>query len=198
MKWMKQRTKNLRLQIIQSSMHQAILTYSSVVKTSWKIDATCEQVCMATPKEKYYVELLKYQWERIAESKENYYTELNNNITNFNDNNNTSLSNAKIQEAVMRVTREDKEGEITDANNVTNDTWSLVSSSQRENLNAMFTSEKLEKSDELVDAVKNMKMNDVGYELNTTTKSDAQVNITSNLDTVTHTINGIIDQIALR
>ena len=153
---------------------------------------------MATPKEKYYVELLKYQWERIAESKENYYTELNNNITNFNDNNNTSLSNAKIQEAVMRVTREDEEGEITDANNVTNDTWSLVSSSQRENLNAMFTSEKLEKSDELVDAVKNMKMNDVGYELNTTTKSDAQVNITRNLDTVTHTINGIIDQIALR
>ena len=34
-----------------------------------KLDATCERVCMATPKENYDMELLKYQRECIADEK---------------------------------------------------------------------------------------------------------------------------------
>ena len=51
---------------------------------------------MATPKEKYDLEVIKYQRARIAESKEKYYMKLSNTITNFNDNNNTLLSNMKF------------------------------------------------------------------------------------------------------
>ena len=47
---------------------------------------------------------------------------------------------------------------------------------------------------ELVNAVKNMTINDVGYDLNKATTSDAQVNLASDTDTVTHTSNGIMDQ----
>ena len=94
----------------------------------------------------------------------------------------------------MKVLREDEEETITGANNVTDDTFSHASSSQRENLNAIFTIEKLEKSDELVDEVKNLKINNSGYELNTATASDVQGDLTSNTDTVTHTSNGMLDQ----
>ena len=73
--------------------------------------------------------------------------------------------------------REDEEGAITDANSVTADTYSLAYSSQIENFNAVVTSEKLEKSDDLVDAAKNMTINNNGYELNAATESDAQVDI---------------------
>ena len=72
----------------------------------------------------------------------------------------------KIREVVLRVIREDEEGAITDANSVTADTYSLAYSSQIENFNAVVTSEKLEKSDDLVDAAKNMTINNNGYELN--------------------------------
>ena len=98
----------------------------------------------------------------------------------------------------MRVTREDEEGEITDANNVTTDTCSLASSSHRENSNVFFTSEKLEKSDEIVKEFKSTTINDARYELNTVTASDAQVDPVRNPDTVTNTSNGIIDQKLLR
>ena len=53
----------------------------------------------------------------------------------------------------------------------------------------IFTSEKLEKLDKLVNAVKNMTINNTGYELNTSAASDAQGDFTSNPDTVTHTSN---------
>ena len=64
---------------------------------------------------------------------------------------------------------------MKDADNVTSDMCSLASSSQRENSNAVFASEKLENSDDIVDAVSNMTINDVRCELNTATASDAQV-----------------------
>ena len=85
-----------------------------------------------------------YQEAHIAESKEKYYTELSNTIANFNDNNNMPLSNMNIWEAVLRVMIEYEEVEIMDTNNVTSDTFSHESSSQRESLNVIFTSEKLE------------------------------------------------------
>ena len=81
-----------------------------------------------------------------------------------------------------------------DANNFTADAFSHVSSSQRENLDAIFTSEKLEIFDKIVDAINNLKINDSGYKLNTATAGDAQGNLTSNPDTVTHTINKFLDQ----
>ena len=64
-----------------------------------------------------------------------------------------------------------------------------MSSSQRENLNAIFASEKLEKLDNIVSAVANITINDVGYEFNRETASDAQVEFASDLDKINHTSN---------
>ena len=94
----------------------------------------------------------------------------------------------------MRVIIKDEDVSITVSNNVTADTFSLASSSQRENLNAIFTSEKLEKLDEPVDAVKKMTRKKFGYDLNTATARYSQVSFASDLDTVTHTSNVILDQ----
>ena len=71
---------------------------------------------------------------------------------------------------------------------------SLESVSQRENPNAIFKNGKLEKSDELVDTVKNTTIKYVGYELNTATASDIKFDLASDLNTDTHTRNGIMDQ----
>ena len=82
-----------------------------------------------------------------------------------------------------------EEESITDATNVPDDTFSHASSRQRENEDAIFTSEKLDKSDEIVDAINKLTINDAIYELNKATASDAQGDLTSNLDTVIHTSN---------
>ena len=83
-----------------------------------------------------------------------------------------------------------EESSITYANNFIADTFSHASSAQRNNANAIFTSEKLDKSDELVDAVKNLIINDAEYyESNTATTSEAQGNLTINTETVNHTSN---------
>ena len=81
-----------------------------------------------------------------------------------------------------------------DDNSVTSDTCSLAYSLQIEPLNMILNSEKLEKSDELVDAVKNTTINNAGHKLNTASASDAQVEFASNTDTVTHTSNIVTDQ----
>ena len=84
-----------------------------------------------------------------------------------------------------------EEESITDTNNVTTDTFSRASHTQRENENEIFTSDELNKSDKLVDSVKNLKINDAKYyESNTAIASDAQGNPTRNEETVTHTNNG--------
>ena len=54
-----------------------------------KLDATCEQACMATSKDKYY-------------------TELCNTITDYNDRNNMPLSNVNICESILQVMRKDE------------------------------------------------------------------------------------------
>ena len=48
--------------------------------------------------------------------------------------------------------------------------------------------------DKLVDAINNLIINDVRYELSTATASDRRGDLTSNPDTVTHTRNIILDQ----
>ena len=82
-----------------------------------------------------------------------------NTLTDSNDRNNTPLFNANIQESIHEVM---EEGSITDANNVTADTFSHASNAQIENSNAIFTGENLDKSDEPVDAVHNLTINDAG------------------------------------
>ena len=53
----------------------------------------------------------------------------------------------------------------------------------------------LDKLDELVDAVKNLTINDAKYyESNTATASDPQEYLTRNLETVTHTSNRNFEQ----
>ena len=89
---------------------------------------------------------------------------------------------------------EDEEELITYTNNVTADAFSHVSSPQRENSKVIFTSDKLEKLDKLVKEINNLTINNAGYELNTAAATDAQGNITSDSDTVTHTSNGILDE----
>ena len=91
-----------------------------------------------------------------------------------------------IQEVVLIVTREDEEESIKDANNVIADKFSLASNPQRENLDAIFASEKLKNSNELSNAVSNMTINDVEYELNKVTMSDAQVEFASYPETYSH------------
>ena len=71
-----------------------------------------------------------------------------------------------------------EEESIVDANNITADTFSHASNTQRENANTVFTSEKLDKSYELVDAIKNLTINDAKYyESKTATVIDAQVDL---------------------
>ena len=61
-------------------------------------------------------------------------------------------------------------------------------------MDAVFTSEKLGKLDDLVDAINNLTINNSGYELNTATAIDVQGNLRSDPDTVTHTSNSVLDQ----
>ena len=74
-----------------------------------------------------------------------------------------------------------------DGNKVTADTFSHISDTQGENAKTIFTSENIDKSDELVDAVKNLTVNDAKYyESNVATASDAKGDLTRNTETVTH------------
>ena len=56
-----------------------------------------------------------------------------------------------------------EEESITDTTHITTDTISHASNSQRENANTIFTSEKLDKPNKLVDAVKNLTINNDEY-----------------------------------
>ena len=73
----------------------------------------------------------------------------------------------------------------------------ILSIPQRVNLNAIFASEKLRKSYDLVNTVANMKINDIRYRLNTATTNVVQVEFTSDPDKITHTSNGITHQTLL-
>ena len=97
------------------------------------------------------------------------------------------LSNANIQETIRKASEEES---IADANNVTADTFSHSSNTQRKNANAIFTSKKLDKSDELVDALKKLTSNNAKYyESNTVPANDTQGDLTRNPKTFTNTRN---------
>ena len=87
---------------------------------------------------------------------------------------------------------------ISDSNNATVHKFSHVSNAQRENSNPIFTSEKLDKWDNLVDEVKKLTIEDSKYyESNTDTTSDTQGNLTHNPETINHTSNGCFEQKSL-
>ena len=106
-----------------------------------RLEVMCERACIATSRDRYYTEIYKT-------------------LTDNNYCNNTPLSNEKIREAIRKVTEEES---ILDANNVTADTFSHTSNTQRENSNAIFTIEKMDKLDDLADALKDLTINDAGY-----------------------------------
>ena len=84
-----------------------------------------------------------------------------------------------------------EEESIPDADNVTAGTFSHAFNAQRENSNAIFTSEELDKLDGLVEILNNLTINNAKYyESNTAIASDAQGDFTRNPETTTHTSNG--------
>ena len=123
----------------------------------------------------------------MATSKEKFYTEMCNTLTDYNDGNNTPLSNSYIQKEIRKFMEEEP---TADANKVTADTFSYASNTQREHPITIFTSEKIDKSDDIVDAVKNLTIIDAGYyESHKAKASDAQENLTHNQEKVTHIRN---------
>ena len=94
-----------------------------------------------------------------------------------------------LENRFVKFMMEDEEESTTDNINVTSDAFSHASSSLRENTDVIFTSDNLDKLNELVEAINNLKINNAGYELKIATTSDAKGDITSNPYTVTHTIN---------
>ena len=84
-----------------------------------------------------------------------------------------------------------EEESIVNANSAIKDAFSPNSHAQRENANAVFTSDKLDKLGNLLDLVKKLTIkNWKYYESNTATASDAQGDFTHNPETFTQTSNG--------
>ena len=119
-----------------------------------KIDAKCKRLCMETSRHKYY-------------------TKMNETLIDYNDHNNSPLSNGNIWYAIYKVIEEeesdacnmnsDAHNITVDAHNVTADNFSQTSNTQRENENAILTSEKLDKSDALAATLKELANNDAAY-----------------------------------
>ena len=108
-------------------------------------------------------------------------------LNNYNDRNNIPLSNANIREETCKFIEEES---ISDANYDTAYKSSHAYNTQRENANTIFTSEKIDKPDGLVDAVNNLTINNDGYyKSNTATTSYSQGDLTRNTETVNHTSN---------
>ena len=63
------------------------------------------------------------------------------NLIDYNDQNNKSLSNEKIREAIHKFIEEES---ISDANNVTADTLSHTFNTQRKNANVIFISDTID------------------------------------------------------
>ena len=124
----------------------------------------------------------------MANSRDKYYTEMNKNINDYNDHNNETLSNDNIQEEINKSMKEES---ISDANNVTVVNFNHMSNTQRENANAIFTSEKLDKLDKLEEKLKDLIINnDKYYASKYATASDLQDNLTHDSKTVTINSNG--------
>ena len=83
---------------------------------------------------------------------------MNNTIIDYNDHKDTKLLNENILESIHKVIEEE-----SNANNLTADTFSRTSNTWRENTNAIFTTEKLDQSDELAGTLNDLTINDAEY-----------------------------------
>ena len=84
-----------------------------------------------------------------------------------------------------------EEESIVNTNNVTTGTFSNTYITKVENANTILISENLDKLDDLVDAVKNLTINDGKYYgSKTATLIDAQDDLTRNQEIVTRNSNG--------
>ena len=102
------------------------------------LDARCKRACMATSRDKYYTKMCKT-------------------LIDYNDRNDAPLYNDKILEVMHKFIVEEElnaHNITSDSHNVTVDTFSRTSNTQRENANAILTSEKVNKSDELAETLK--------------------------------------------
>ena len=93
-----------------------------------RIDTACKQACMANSRDKYYTELLRT-------------------ITYCNNHNDAPLSNEKIREAIHKSIAEEE----SDVHTVTVGTFIQTSNTQIENTNAILTSEKLDKLEDMAE-----------------------------------------------
>ena len=110
-------------------------------------DATCEQACMATLRDKYYTGFFRT-------------------ITYCNNCNNASFSNEKTRYSVHRVIAEeevDAQNITLDSHNVAVDTFSHTSNTQIENENIILTSDKQDKLDALAEMLKALTINYAVY-----------------------------------
>ena len=108
-----------------------------------RIEATCEQMCMAIPRYKYLSEL--------------YRT-----ITYCNYCNGATFLNDNIQYAIHRVIVEEE----ADAHNITVDTFSqtpITPNTQGKNKNMILTSKKQNNSDALEKTIKGLTINNARY-----------------------------------
>ena len=96
----------------------------------------------------------------MATPRDKYYTKMLETIVDYNDDQNAPFSNDKRQKAISTVMAETEEEEcniITDANNVTMDTFyqsPVTTNTQGKNSNAIFTSERRNTLDTLTEALK--------------------------------------------
>ena len=104
--------------------------------------------------------------------------------TYFNNRNDAPLSNEQIQEAMHKLISEEE----VDAHNIIVDTFSQKSNTQRDNANTILTREKLDKSDELAETLKDLTINDAEYYVSESeNKNDTKGDPASDPKTVTHT-----------
>ena len=104
-------------------------------------------------------------------------------ITDYNNPNDAPLSNENIREVIHKVIEEE-----SDAHNVTVDNFSHMPDTQWENATTIFTIEKLHKSDELAETLKDLTINDTEYYASKSVNTnDKKVNPESDPKTLTHT-----------
>ena len=100
------------------------------------IDAMCERVCMATPKDKYHTKMYKT-------------------LVDYNERNDAPVSNEKIQQEMRKlITKEEADARniTSDAHNTTADNFCqtpVTPNTQGKNENAILTSERLNNLDAL-------------------------------------------------
>ena len=113
---------------------------------------------------------------------DNYWAEMNDTITNYNDRNHTPLSNVKIREAIDKVMLKEKQ----EANNVTVDTFSTQINGSEDLIGGIANITINNIRNNLISCVINMTIKDAGNALIGGNASDIQVQFAGNQAGKTH------------